>query len=81
MEIVSKYNLKVVEDAIESIGTYYISGKYEVKFTGTIGDFGVYSFSGNKTITTDGGGMLVIMAQNLSQKAKYLSTQAKDDGF
>lgn len=79
MSIAKKFNLKVVEDATEALGTYCSEGKYKGKFAGTIGDFGVYSFNGNKIITTGGGGMLVAKNKNLAVKAKYLSTQAKDD--
>lgn len=79
MEIAEKYNLKVIEDAAEALGTYYINGKYNDQFAGTIGDFGVYSFNGNKIITTGGGGMLVAKDSKLLDKARYLSTQAKDD--
>jgi len=74
-----QYNFKVVEDATEALGTYYISGKYKGKFAGTIGDFGVYSFNGNKIITTGGGGILVARNIDSADKAKYLSTQAKND--
>lgn len=79
MKIARKYRLKVIEDATESLGAYYIKGAYKNKFTGTIGDFGVYSFNGNKIITTGGGGMLVTNDKNLSRKARYLTEQAKDD--
>jgi perosamine synthetase len=79
MEITSKYKLKVIEDSTEALGTYCTSGKYSGKFAGTIGDFGVYSFNGNKIITTGGGGMLVAREKCLAEKAKYLSTQSKDD--
>lgn len=79
MEIASNHNLKVIEDATEALGTYCTSGKYSGKFAGTIGDFGVYSFNGNKIITTGGGGMLVANDKALVEKAKYLSTQSKDD--
>ena len=51
-----KRNIKIIEDAAESIGTKYLSGKFKNKHTGTIGDFGVISFNGNKTITTGNGG-------------------------
>lgn len=78
-EIADKYKLKIVEDAAEALGTYYTNGKYKGQFAGTIGDFGVYSFNGNKIITTGGGGMLVAKDSGLADKAKYLSTQAKDD--
>lgn len=79
MEIANKYELKVIEDATEALGSYFIEGKYKGKYLGTIGDFGVYSFNGNKIITTGGGGMLVARDEKLLQKARYLSTQAKDD--
>ncbi len=79
MDIAQKYNLKVIEDATEALGTKFISGKYIGKYAGTIGDFGVYSFNGNKIITTGGGGMMVSNHPELLAKGKYLSTQAKDD--
>lgn len=79
MEIAKKYHLYVIEDATEALGTYYTEGKYKGSFAGTIGDFGIYSFNGNKIITTGGGGMLVAKKQNDLNRAKYLSTQAKDD--
>lgn len=79
MKIANQYNLKVIEDATESLGTYYKEGKYKGKFSGTIGDIGTYSFNGNKIITTGGGGMIVCNNENLAKKIKYLSTQAKDD--
>ena len=78
-DICEKYNLKLIEDATEALGSYYTEGKYKGKFAGTIGDFGAYSFNGNKIITTGGGGMLVSTHDDLLDKAKYLSTQAKDD--
>lgn len=79
MEISEKYNLKIIEDATEALGTYYTEGKYKGKFAGTIGDFGCYSFNGNKIITTGGGGMVVAKDNNKLKHIKYLSTQAKDD--
>ncbi|MFD1173229.1 LegC family aminotransferase [Oceanobacillus picturae] len=81
MNIATKYKLKVIEDATEALGTYYTSGKYSGKYSGTIGDFGVYSFNGNKIITTGGGGMLVAKDKDLAERARYLSTQAKDDSL
>lgn len=81
INIASKYNLKVIEDSTEALGGFYTEGKYKNKFAGTIGDFGVYSFNGNKIITTGGGGMLVGGNKKLVDKAKYLSTQSKDDGL
>lgn len=79
MDIANKYNLKVIEDATESLGTFYTQGKYKDKFAGTIGDVGIYSFNGNKIITTGGGGMVVCSDEKIAKKIKYLSTQAKDD--
>lgn len=79
MTITRKYKLKVIEDSTEALGTYFTVGKYKGKFAGTIGDFGVYSFNGNKIITTGGGGMIVARDSELLDKARYLSTQAKDD--
>lgn len=79
MEVAQRYNLKVVEDATEAIGTYYLSGKYIGKYAGTIGDVGVYSFNGNKIITTGGGGMIVSNDENILKRSKHITTQAKSD--
>ncbi|MGS2777502.1 LegC family aminotransferase [Robertmurraya sp. GLU-23] len=79
METAAKFNLKVIEDATEAIGTYYTEGKYRNKFAGTIGTVGVYSFNGNKIITTGGGGMIVSTDEELLRSAKHLTTQAKSD--
>lgn len=79
MEIARKYNIHVVEDATEALGTYYTEGKYKGKFAGTIADVGVYSFNGNKIITTGGGGMLVSNYEEYLERARHLTTQAKSD--
>lgn len=79
MQVAKNYQIKVVEDATESLGAYYTEGSYARSFTGTIGDFGVYSFNGNKVITTGGGGMIITNSPTLARKAKYLINQAKDD--
>lgn len=79
MIVADEFNLKVIEDATEAIGTYYIKGKYKNQYAGTIGTVGVYSFNGNKIITTGGGGMIVSNDEELLKKAKHLSTQAKSD--
>lgn len=79
MDIAHKYNLKVIEDATEAIGSYYLSGRYNGMHAGTIGDIGIYSFNGNKIITTGGGGMIVSNNEELLKHAKHLSTQAKSD--
>lgn len=79
MKVADQYNLKVIEDATEAIGTYYLSGPLQGKHAGTIGDVGVYSFNGNKIMTTGGGGMIVSDNEDLIRKAKHLITQAKSD--
>ncbi len=79
MNVADKFNLKVIEDATEAIGTYYTKGKYKNLFAGTIGTMGVYSFNGNKIITTGGGGMIVSNSEELLKKSKHLTTQAKSD--
>lgn len=79
MEIAKEYQLKVIEDATEALGSYFESGKYQGRFAGTIGDFGAYSFNGNKIITTGGGGALTGRKKEEVAHLKYLSTQAKDD--
>jgi aminotransferase in exopolysaccharide biosynthesis len=71
--------IAVVEDASESLGTFYKDGRFKGKHTGTIGKLGCLSFNGNKIITTGGGGMILTDDVNLAEKARYLTTQAKDD--
>ena len=72
VEICNRYNIKVVEDAAESLGSYYKN-----QHTGTFAEIGVLSFNGNKTITTGGGGMLLFKNKELGDHAKHLTTQAK----
>jgi len=72
LEVSKKFNLEIIEDAAESIGSYYKN-----KHTGTMGLFGTLSFNGNKTITTGGGGALLTNDIELARKAKHLSTTAK----
>lgn len=79
MEIAEKYDLKVLEDSAESLGSFYTEGKYKGKHTGTIGDLGVFSFNANKILTTGGGGMIVAKDKNILDKARFLSVQAKTD--
>ncbi|MBT6936385.1 MAG: aminotransferase DegT, partial [Candidatus Marinimicrobia bacterium] len=81
IELCEERNIAVVEDACESLGTIYNSGKYSGKHTGTIGKMGCLSFNGNKIITTGGGGMILTDDEALAEKAKYLTTQAKDDSI
>lgn len=73
-EICSKYNVPIIEDAAESLGATY-KGTY----TGTIGEIGIYSFNGNKIITTSGGGMMVSNNVNYTKKATFWATQARDN--
>ena len=71
-------NIKLIEDASESLGTFY---KKKLTHTGTLGDVGVVSFNANKIITSGGGGMLLTQKKEISDRAYYLSTQAKNDSF
>jgi dTDP-4-amino-4,6-dideoxygalactose transaminase len=73
MELCKKHNVTLIEDAAESLGTTY-KGKY----TGTFGDYGTFSFNGNKIITTSGGGMLVSDYEERIQKVRFWATQARD---
>lgn len=79
MSIAHRYNLKVIEDATEALGTKYMDGPLAGKYAGTIGDFGCYSFNGNKIITTGGGGAITANDTKVVDHIRYLSTQAKDD--
>jgi dTDP-4-amino-4,6-dideoxygalactose transaminase len=72
-------NIKVIEDATESLGTRYTSGSLKDMHSGTVGDMGILSFNGNKIMTTGGGGMILTKNPQYAEKARYLSTQAKDD--
>ena len=79
MDIAGRYNLKVIEDATEALGTFCTEGKYVGKYAGTIGDFGAFSFNGNKIITTGGGGAITAKDAKTVDHLRYLSTQAKND--
>lgn len=72
VEVCNRYHIELVEDAAESLGSFY-KGKH----TGTFGKIGAISFNGNKTITTGGGGMLLFQDEKLGNFAKHLTTQAK----
>jgi perosamine synthetase len=74
LEVARKFGLKVIEDSTEGLGA-----NYKGRSLGCLGDVACFSFNGNKIITTGGGGMLVTNNQEWAQKAKYLTTQAKDD--
>lgn len=71
--ICDNHNVPIIEDAAESLGA-----TYKNKMSGTIGKFGIYSFNGNKIITTSGGGMLVSNDEKAIEKARFLATQARE---
>jgi len=74
IEIATKYQINIIEDAAEAVGSLY-----DGKSCGTFGTVGIYSFNGNKIITTGGGGALVSANTLIIQRARHLSTQAKED--
>ncbi|WP_187264375.1 aminotransferase class V-fold PLP-dependent enzyme [Pontibacter beigongshangensis] len=74
LEVAHRYNIPVIEDAAESLGSRY--GGHQ---TGTLGEVGIFSFNGNKIITTSGGGALVTADEKLAEQARFLATQAKED--
>ena len=76
MGLAAQYHLRVIEDATESLGSYFMG-----KHSGTFSRMGCFSFNGNKIITTGGGGMIVTDDEALARKAKHLTTQAKADSF
>ena len=78
-DIARRYHLVLIEDATEALGTRYTAGPFAGKMAGTIGDVGVYSFNGNKIITTGAGGMVVSNHPDWAEHAKHLSTQAKSN--
>ena len=73
LDICRKHDVVLIEDAAESLGT-----TYKGKHTGTFGDYGIYSFNGNKIITTSGGGMLVSDNKERIDKVRFWATQARD---
>ncbi len=74
MAIAQQYEIPLIEDAAEALGSEYYGQK-----AGTFGDFGILSFNGNKIITTSGGGALVSESKELIEKSRFLATQARDD--
>lgn len=74
VKIAKMYDIVLIEDAAESLGSMYKGQK-----CGTFGDYGILSFNGNKIITTSGGGALVTKDESIKEKAVFLSTQARDD--
>lgn len=76
LSLAKQYNLTVIEDSTEALGSYY-KGQH----AGSFGLLGTFSYNGNKIITTGGGGMIVTNEEALAKKAKHLTTQAKSDPF
>lgn len=74
MEIAGKYEIPVLEDAAEALGS-----KYKGKFCGTIGRYGALSFNGNKVITTSGGGALICPSEEAASKVKFYATQSREN--
>lgn len=68
-----RFGVPIIEDAAESLGA-----KYRGRASGTLGTLGIYSFNGNKIITTSGGGMLVTDSAEMADRARFLATQARD---
>ena len=73
LQIANEYQIPVIEDAAESLGS-----KYDNQHTGTFGKFGILSFNGNKIITTSGGGALICEDETAIEKSKFLATQSRD---
>jgi dTDP-4-amino-4,6-dideoxygalactose transaminase len=73
LEVCNQYEIPVIEDAAEALGATYKDG-----YVGTFGHIGIYSFNGNKIITTSGGGMMVAKNPAFMEKAKFWATQARD---
>ncbi|MEG1863058.1 MAG: LegC family aminotransferase [Oscillospiraceae bacterium] len=78
MDIAEKYNLTVIEDATESVGTFVTRGRYKGRHLGTIGHYGALSFNGNKIMTTGGGGMAISHKHESAHHMSLLSEEAQD---
>ena len=74
LEIANSYNIPIIEDAAESLGA-----EYKGKKSGTLGKIGIYSFNGNKIITTSGGGVLISDDEEIIGRSRFLATQARDE--
>lgn len=77
LELRSRFGIRIVEDAAESLGASWCDAKTAGRQTGTVGDLGCYSFNGNKIITTGAGGMITTDDPEYAARAKHLTTQAK----
>lgn len=76
LELAEKFGIPVIEDATECLGA-----RYGERSAGSLGSIGCFSFNGNKILTTGGGGMIVTDDENIARRARYLTTQAKDDSI
>lgn len=81
MDIAEEFNLFLIEDACEALGSSFLEGRYKGKHAGTIGEIGVFSLNGNKIITTGGGGMIIAHDKAKLEHMRYLSTQSKNDAL
>ncbi len=79
VDLAEEFKLFLIEDAAEALGSFWNEGRYAGKHAGTVGEIGVFSFNGNKIITTGGGGMIVARDKNKLDHMRYLSTQSKND--
>ena len=76
-----KRKIKIIEDAAEGLGNFFLKGKFKGNHVGTVGEFGCLSFNGNKIVTSGGGGMILTNNPVYAKKAKYLTTQSKNDSI
>lgn len=81
LKLARQYHLRVIEDATESLGSFYKDVDGKKVHTGVQGDFGCFSFNGNKIITSGGGGMIVTSDKKKADMARHLTTQAKEDAL
>jgi perosamine synthetase len=79
LQIAQEFNLFVIEDATEALGSHFSRGRLKGKYAGAVGDMGCLSFNGNKIITAGGGGMIVTDDVKRAEHVRYLIGQAKDD--
>jgi dTDP-4-amino-4,6-dideoxygalactose transaminase len=80
LDLRARFGIPLVEDAAEALGASYTAGALAGRQVGAVGDLGCFSFNGNKTITTGGGGMIVTDDADLARRARHLTTQAKLPG-
>ncbi len=81
IDIAEQFNLFLIEDACEALGSVFLEGRYKGRHAGTIGEIGVFSFNGNKIMTTGGGGMIIARDKKRLDHMRYLSTQSKNDAL